>query len=285
MKVDAREAMGGSPASRPPRHVLVLATEEISGAELTGGLCRDLREVAAEPIVVVPAVEKTPFRHALGDVDAAAEEARRHLERSLAELRRGGLPARGEIGESDPLVAAEDALRQYPTDEVWIVAHCEEQARWFEDGLFERAQEALQAPVRLVTVRRDDGEPGATHLEGVRRSEAGLKPPAGHEHELHPSANLPPFARGDLLGVLVAIVGTIAAIVLAAIGPGPDTAGGAAQILIAMAVTLINMAHVVGLLLLESVHYRGGWQRFFRNLSATATPLAVAANLLIALLD
>jgi hypothetical protein len=50
-----------------------------------------------------------------------------------------------------------------------------------------------------------------------------------------------------------------------------------------MSLALINMAHVVGLTLLESVRYRGGWQRFFRNLSLTATPLAIAANLLLTL--
>ena len=72
---------------------------------------------------------------------------------------------------------------------------------------------------------------------------------------------------------------------LAATGPSSESAGGAAQILIAMGVALINMAHVVGLLLLESVNYHGGWQRFFRNLSLTATPLAILANALISILD
>jgi hypothetical protein len=98
------------------------------------------------------------------------------------------------------------------------------------------------------------------------------------------SPNLPRLTRGDLAGILIAVVGTIAAIVLAATGPSADSAAGAAQILIAMAVSLINMAHVVGLLLLESVHYRGGWQHFFRNLSLTVTPLAIVANLLLTLL-
>lgn len=280
MSVDAQEAMRASPASRPPHSVVIVATEEISGGDLARGLWRELREASAEPIVIVPAVEKTPFRHALGDVDAAAKDAHRHLERSLAELRRGGFRAQGEVGESDPVIAAEDALRQHAADEVWIVAHCAEEARWFEDGLFERAQEELRPAVRLIAVRSDgDG----AHVDRVERSAAGRRPSAAAERELHPSSNLPPFTRGDVLGILVAVVGTIAAIVLAAIGPGPDTTGGAAQILIAMAIALINMAHVVGLVLLESVHYRGGWQRFFRNLSAIGTPAAVIANLLIVL--
>jgi hypothetical protein len=107
---------------------------------------------------------------------------------------------------------------------------------------------------------------------------------AGAEQELSLSPNLPPIARGDLASILIAIVGTIVVIVLAAAGPGAESAGGAAQILIAMGVALVNMAHVVGLTLLESVHARGGLQRFFRNLSMTATPLAIVANGLITLL-
>ena len=103
-------------------------------------------------------------------------------------------------------------------------------------------------------------------------------------HEVRLSPNLPPFTRGDLVAVVVAVVGTIAAIILAATGPSVQSAAGAAQILIAIGVSLINMAHVVGLLLFESVDYHGAAQSFFRALSLIATPAAVVANLLLSLL-
>lgn len=275
---------GGTTLS-PAGRVLVLAIEELVGPELIEELRRHLEDEAGagEVLVVAPAVEKTAFHHALGDVDAAAMDAERRLEASIDELRRAGISALGEIGDSDPLLAAEDALRQFAADEVLIVAHAEDQARWFEDGLFERAQESLYPPLRMVEVRREEGG-GAPHLARIEEAGPGRKSPAGADRELTLSANLPRFSRGDLLGMLVAVVGTIVAIVLAATGPGSESPGGAAQILIAMAVALINMAHVVGLTLLESVRYRGGWQRFLRNLSLTATPLAVVANTLIALL-
>lgn len=267
---------------RSTSHVLVIVTDELSGRDVIEELRRHLRdESASEVMVIAPAVEKTAFRHALGDVDSAVIEARQRLDASLAELRGAGISAMGEVGDSDPLTAARDALQRYPADEVLIVAHAEDQARWFENGLFERAQEALYPALRMVEVRResDDGEP---HLAGIEEAGPGRK--SSRARELKLSANLPRFTRGDLAGVLVAIVGTIVAIVLAATGPSSESAGGAAQILIAMAVALINMAHVVGLLLLESVDYHGGWQRFFRNLSLTATPLAVVANALISIL-
>ncbi len=105
-----------------------------------------------------------------------------------------------------------------------------------------------------------------------------------HPHEVRLSPNLPPFTRGDLAAVLIAIVGTMVAIVLAATGPGVQSAAGAAQILIAIGVSLINMAHVVGLLLFESVDYHGAAQSFFRTLSLVATPAAIVANLLLSVL-
>jgi hypothetical protein len=52
-----------------------------------------------------------------------------------------------------------------------------------------------------------------------------------------------------------------------------------------MGVALVNMAHVVGLVLFESVGERGAAQRFFRNLSLVATPLAVVVNAAISVLS
>lgn len=270
--------------SRPVR-VLVLATDEIAGAELIDEFRHHLRgdRAGADVLVIVPAAERTPFHHALGDVDGAALEAKKRLRTSIEGLRRAGISALGEIGDSDPLIAAEDALLRYPADEVLIVAHAEDQARWFEDGLFERAKESLDPPLRMVTVRREKGD-GVPHLVGVEEAGPGRDPAHEGEHDLVLSPNLPAFSRGGAVGMLVAVVGTIVVIVLAATGPGSDSPGGAAQILIAMAVALVNMAHVVGLTLLESVHYRGGWQRFFRTLSLVVTPVAIVANGLISLI-
>jgi hypothetical protein len=157
---------------------LVLATDELTGPELIGELRRHLEDEGrmAEVVVIAPAFEKTHFHHALGDVDAASIEARRRLETSIDELRRAGFSALGEIGDSDPLVAAEDGLRQFPADEVLIVAHAEDQARWFEKDLFERARESLYPPLHMVAVRRDE-DGGEPHLAGVEESGPGRKPP------------------------------------------------------------------------------------------------------------
>ncbi len=168
MQPDAERAL------RPSTRILVIATDELAGPELLEELRQRLRNLEAEVMVIAPAVEKTVFHHALGDVDTAMMEAGRRLETSLDELRRAGVPALGEIGDSDPIVAAEDALRVFLADEVLIVAHADEQARWFEDGLFERAKQELRPTVRMLSVWHEDGEP--PHLAGVEESGPGREP-------------------------------------------------------------------------------------------------------------
>ena len=44
---------------------------------------------------------------------------------------------------------------------------------------------------------------------------------------------------------------------------------------LAIAIALVNMANVVGLLLMESVRYRGGFAKFFRLLALVGTPVVV----------
>jgi hypothetical protein len=50
----------------------------------------------------------------------------------------------------------------------------------------------------------------------------------------------------------------------------------ATTILIALGMALINLAHVVGLFLFQSVRYDGIFSRFFARLSLIGTPIAVA---------
>jgi hypothetical protein len=106
------------------------------------------------------------------------------------------------------------------------------------------------------------------------------------EAEWRPSANLPPLTRIDLLGIAVAIVGTLALIMLAAVTADDDTATGAlsaARILIAIGATLVNIAHVVGILFFESVGYHGPFQRFFAKVSLIGTPAAIVLSLALGL--
>jgi hypothetical protein len=230
--------------------------------------------------VIVPAVEANAFRHTLGDIDEPRQEAEARLERVLEELRANGIEATGEVGDPDPIQAAQDALLKAPSDEIVIFEHEHTQARWFEEGLLEKAEAGLEPPLRVVALHSDrDGE---EHVVGVETSGPGTRDPAeGHEVG---SAYLPGLSRADFAGMVAGIFGTIVTAILAgavAVDNGEVTGRAAAAILIAIAIALVNMAHVVGLTLMESVRYRGGFAKLFRYLSLIGTPLAVLVNFVL----
>ena len=269
-----------SVAGTPPLRLLAIVTDALDGPEPID----ELRRTGAEVRVVVPAIETSSFRHTLGDVDEPTREAEVRLHAALDSLSRNGVKASGEIGDPDPVQAAQDALLEAPADEVVIFERESQQARWFENGLFERARESLEPPLRMVVVH--SGDPDGEHVVAVEEAGAGTDDSGEHEMSIPISHNMPQVPRADLIGIVIAIVGTIAVIVLAAAGAdGSDSETGwhAVAIGVAIATALINMAHAVGLTLFESVRYHGGFAKMFRTLSLVGTPTAILVNLAILL--
>jgi hypothetical protein len=74
------------------------------------------------------------------------------MELSLLAIQETGLRARGQVGESDPNVAIEDALREFPADEIIISTHPPDRSRWLEHGVVERARSEIELPVTHVVV-------------------------------------------------------------------------------------------------------------------------------------
>jgi GABA permease len=132
--------------------LLVVANETVQGAELLGEIrdrCRDRR---SEVMVVTPALAASRADHWATDIDAAIEIARQRMELSLIELRNLGLKAKGEIGDSDPNMAIEDALRVFAADEIVISTHPPERSRWLEHGVVDKARERIDLPITHVVV-------------------------------------------------------------------------------------------------------------------------------------
>jgi hypothetical protein len=76
-----------------------------------------------------------------------------------------GLAARGQVGDHhDPNTAIEDALREFPADELVISTHPPERSRWLEGGVVERARTEIPLPLTHVVVDLE--------AEGAARSPA-----------------------------------------------------------------------------------------------------------------
>src|SRR4051794_30654097 len=160
--------------------VIAIVTEELHGNEPLEQLRAGADGEGLEVRVVAPAVEANVLHHTMGDVDEPRKLAEKRLEAVLATLRDGGLEVSGEVGDADPIQAAQDALLKAPADEILIFEHAAAQAEWYENGLFERAQESLEPPLRMVALQSADGQPD--HVVDVEKAGAGtIDPEADRE--------------------------------------------------------------------------------------------------------
>lgn len=132
--------------------MLVVANETVGGGELLSEIERRCRGRDCEILVVTPALATSRASHWASDVDEAMELARQRMELSLIAVGELGLKAKGEIGDSDPNVAIEDALRVFPADEIVISTHPPERSRWLEHGVVDRAREQIDLPITHVVV-------------------------------------------------------------------------------------------------------------------------------------
>ncbi len=133
------------------RRVLVVANETVGGDELM----RTIGELALAGKtrfhVVCPALNSR-LRTWTSDEDPARAAAQERLDATVAHLASVGIEASGEVGDVDPLVAVEDAVRQFHPDELVVSTHPEGRSNWLERGVVEALRQRYDAPVQHVVV-------------------------------------------------------------------------------------------------------------------------------------
>ncbi|UJA19481.1 hypothetical protein HJD18_04185 [Thermoleophilia bacterium SCSIO 60948] len=272
------ESTSGNVPDPAVGRLLVIAAAAIEGQELRDEVVRHLDGSNARVHVVAPALARDQFHHAMGDVDAPREDATERMDRSIETLRAEGIEVSGDIGDADPKLALADSVGDFDPQEILILTHASEDGLWLENEIFDDARREYDMPVIHVVV----GDSG----EGIaERERSGVGADEHPEPETEgESANLPTFSVRDIFGIIVALLGIIVLVVIVAGCEGAsltDLNNCSVAILIAGFTALINLAHVVALMLFDSVGYRGGWQRAFGNLSLVLTPAAIVATLLL----
>jgi hypothetical protein len=134
------------------RRILVVANETVGGRALLREIENRSRGRESEILVVTPALAGSRAEYWASDLDEAMELARQRLELSLQAIQEAGLSARGEVGDPEPDVAIEDALAEFPADEIVISTHPPERSRWLERGIVERTRREIDLPVTHVVV-------------------------------------------------------------------------------------------------------------------------------------
>ena len=132
------------------RNVLVVST--VDDAELT--VRRRLGEDVDEIKVVVPVVKQGVLDWLAND-EAAFSDAEAEAQR-LAEALPGGT-VNAAAGEADIQLAIQDALAEFPADEIVVVLHPEEEAQFAERLAQSDATPSVSGiPVRTVVVHGAD---------------------------------------------------------------------------------------------------------------------------------
>ena len=129
-----------------PKRLLVVATLPVEG-DLLRDRVREHAGEEAEVRIVAPASDLSPLQWLATDEDAARAEAAEiaaAAERAVAPQARA---VQAEVGDPDPVQAIEDALRQFPAEEVLVVTRPGDEAGWLEEDAAEEASERFGVPV------------------------------------------------------------------------------------------------------------------------------------------
>src|SRR3954451_11732062 len=132
------------------KKILALVSEPVSADALRSAIGPDAA-ADAEVLVVAPALNSRR-RFFLADPDEAIERADAVQEETVERLDEGGVDAAGDTGESDPLLAIQDALQTFPADEIVLFTHSGGRRNWLEEGLVDDAKERFEPPVRHMLV-------------------------------------------------------------------------------------------------------------------------------------
>lgn len=129
--------------------ILALVAEPVSGDALRSALGPDADD--AEVLVVAPALTGK-LSWLTGDTDAAIERAEAVQQETVERLDEEGVDAAGDTGESDPLLAVQDALQTYPADQIVLFTHRGGKRNWLEEGVVEQARQRFEPPVTHMTL-------------------------------------------------------------------------------------------------------------------------------------
>ena len=133
-----------------PKRILALVAEPVSGEALKEAVGSE-RADAAEVLVVAPALNSR-WRFWTSDTDEAIGRAEEVQQETVERMNEEGIDAAGGTGESDPLLAVQDALQTFPADEIVLFTHPGGERNWLEEGLVDEAKERFDAPVRHLLV-------------------------------------------------------------------------------------------------------------------------------------
>ena len=147
---DPRAVHGAAGSHDGTFRIIVVCDESCTSPTLATELLRHAAGRPTEALVVAPALGSR-LAHWTGD-DSGRARARENLESTVRALAEAGIRARGKIGTDDPIEAADDALREFPADELVFATHGDAHAKRLEREFIEVAQTRYEVPMTHIDV-------------------------------------------------------------------------------------------------------------------------------------
>lgn len=104
---------------------------------------------AADAIMVIAPSLPGRLHWITSDTDRATKRADDRLATVLGQLDELGVSAHGRVGADDPLLAFEDAVREFAPDHLLIGLRRGDRAGWQERGLLDRVEERFGIPLTV----------------------------------------------------------------------------------------------------------------------------------------
>lgn len=131
------------------RRILVVATASVAESQVRDHV-RAHAGADAQLLVVAPASKISKLDWLTNAEDDARAEAAQRAE-DVAEAA-PGKDIETRVGDSDPVKAIEDALRDFPAEELIVITRSDEEADWLEEGSGKEAQNRFSLPVTHLVV-------------------------------------------------------------------------------------------------------------------------------------
>lgn len=131
--------------------LLIVVGEAASGPGELPSSIRSLIEAADDILVVAPTLPGG-LDWLTSATDKATEQADERLRAVLGQLEDMGADAQGVVGADDPLLAFEDAFRQFTPDHLLIALRPQERAGWQERDLLDQVLERFRVPMTVFQV-------------------------------------------------------------------------------------------------------------------------------------
>lgn len=127
--------------------LLVLSADPVDADAVRSALGGEAALERADVLVVSPALNQSALAFWVSDSDEAIADAESAAQATVAALGERAGRVRGEVGESEPLLALQDAMATFPAERILIFTRPGDDQRYREDDVVGEAERRFGVPV------------------------------------------------------------------------------------------------------------------------------------------